>query len=70
MFKAIKTNEHSYQEGVDKMDLAALQIGGAAIDPATVDLRATSCQWVHLEEMEKKCQPGEGFMINKVNRNS
>ena len=48
------------------MDLAELQIGGAPIDPARVKLRATSCHWVHLEEMEKKCQPGDGFSINKV----
>ena len=66
LFKAIKDkNEDALHEGLEKMDLAALQIGGE-IDPSRVDLRATSCHWVNIEAMETKCQPGDSFTITKV----
>ena len=66
LFKNITDkNEDAYHESLEKMDLAALQIGGE-IDPSRVDLRATSCHWVNIEAMETKCQPGDSFTITKV----
>ena len=66
LFKNITDkNEDAYHESLEKMDLAALQIGGE-IDPSRVDLRATSCYWVNIEAMETKCQPGDSFSITKV----
>ena len=66
LFKNITNkNEDEYHESLEKMDLAALQIGGE-VDPERVNLRATSCHWVNIEAMEAKCQPGDTFSINKV----
>ena len=66
LFKNITDkNEDAYHESLEKMDLAALQIGGE-IDPSRVDLRATSCLCVNIEAMETKCQPGDSFTITKV----